>query len=175
MRFVLAIIASVFIALFAGLVSHIVYAPRTQSPKAPEPILRMIEQANIERGRRLSKACETCHTFGKGEVSLKDGPNLWNIVGVDKASVTEFSYSEDMKEHGGKWTYEELNEYLWNPKYLIPEGSMDYIGLRRAEDRRDIIGWMRTLSENPTPFPSEKEIETEEENHSEMSESSPKR
>ncbi len=161
MKLLLAFLLAFVIAGVSGGIAHLVYTPREPIPQHPQPVLHLIAEANVERGRRLAKACETCHTFEKGKVSFLEGPNLWDIVGSPKASVEEFEYSENLEQLGGEWTYSGLNKYLWNPKYLVPEGSMAYIGVRKAQDRADIIAWMRTLSEHPIALPSEEQIATE--------------
>ncbi len=167
MRFILAILISFLVAVAAGGISHLIFTPGEPAPQHPDPLLHLIATANIERGERLSKACETCHNFEKGKVSLKEGPNLWEVVGAPKASVEGFKYSQSLKETGGTWTYSDLNRYLWNPKYLVPEGSMSYIGMRKPQDRADLIAWLRTLSDSPHPLPSEEEIAIE---HQELTE-----
>lgn len=155
MRFPTAILLALAIAVVSGGIARIVYPSHEKYPDRLEPVLHLIARANIERGRRLARICETCHSFEKGGVSLPDGPNLWDVVGAPKAGAKGFEYSENLREAGGNWTYDELNEYIWNPKHLIPDGDMAYIGLRRAQDRADLIGWMRTMSDDPVPLPEE--------------------
>jgi cytochrome c len=161
MKFFLAIVLAFLLAVASGFVAETVFSPVEEKPGRPEPVLHLIARANVERGARLARACMTCHTFEKGAVSIKEGPNLWDIVGKEKASVKSFNYSESMIEAGGRWTYMDLNKYLWNPKYLIPGGSMNYIGMRKTRDRADLIAWMRTLSDNMEPLPAEEEIKAE--------------
>jgi cytochrome c len=83
----------------------------------------------------------------------KVGPNLYNIVNRNVASVADFKYSGALTDHGGAWSYEELNGFLYKPKAWVSGTKMNYAGLKKAEDRANIIAWMRTLSDNPTPLP----------------------
>lgn len=121
-------------------------------PAGPEPVAPLLATASLENGETVSKKCVSCHTFEKGGPN-KIGPNLWNIVGRDKANVAGFSYSSAMEAAGGDWSYEEINKYLNNPRGYIPGNKMAFIGLKKVEDRAALIAWMRQQSDNPKPLP----------------------
>jgi cytochrome c2 len=59
-----------------------------------------------------------------------------------------FKYSPAMRTAAarpgdeGKWTYEELNRFLSNPQADIRGTRMNFPGLRRAQDRANIIAWL---------------------------------
>ena len=102
--------------------------------KLAEPILAMLATADLERGKKVSKACAACHSFDKGGANGV-GPNLWGIVGASKQAVGGYAYSGVMNANGGNvWTYEELNKFLWKPKKYAPGTKMNYIGLKKPED-----------------------------------------
>lgn len=128
----------------------------------PEPVLAMIAEADIARGQKISKACAACHTFDKGGANGV-GPNSWNLVGRQKQSVSGFSYSGTLNSQGGDvWTYAELNKFLWKPKKYAPGTKMNYIGLKKPEDRAAMIAWLRTLADSPKPLPNATQIAAEE-------------
>lgn len=130
--------------------------------KLAEPVLAMIADADVARGQKVSKACAACHTFDNGGANGV-GPNMWNIIGRAKDSVGGFTYSGTLKEQGGNtWTYAELNKFLWKPKKYAPGTKMNYIGLKKPEDRAAMIAWLRTLAPSPKPLPSTAEIAAEE-------------
>lgn len=130
--------------------------------KLAEPILALIATADIARGQKVSKACAACHTFDKGGANGV-GPNMWGIVGRQKQSVGGFSYSGTLNEQGGNvWTYAELNKYLWKPKKYAPGTKMNYIGLKKPEDRAALIAWMRTMASGQKALPSKSQIAAEE-------------
>lgn len=131
-----------------------------EKPKGPEPILAMLADADITRGERLSKACAACHSFDKGGAN-RIGPNLWNVVNASKGAHDGFTYSSTMAAFGGQWGYQELNHFLWKPKDYMPGTKMNYIGLRKPEDRADMIAWMRTLHDTPPALPSAEAIAAE--------------
>ena len=126
----------------------------------PEPILQLIAAADIAKGEKLSKACAACHSFDKGGAA-KVGPNLWNVLNGPKAHMNGFEYSEGMKTKGGSWGYEDLNMFLWKPKKFIEGTKMNYVGLKKPEDRAALIAWLRTLSPSPAAQPSAAQIAKE--------------
>ncbi len=126
----------------------------------PEPILHLIATADVARGEKLSRACAACHSFDEGGVN-KIGPNLYNTVMSKKGFKDGFAYSDALIEKGGVWSYYNLNYFLWKPKAYAPGTKMNYIGLRKPQDRADIIAWMRTLASSPAALPSEADIQAE--------------
>ena len=128
----------------------------------PEPILAMISAADIARGQKISKACAACHSFDKGGANGV-GPNLYNVVGIKKQSHAGYTYSGVMNANGEEnWTYEALNKFLWKPKKYAPGTKMNYIGLKKPEDRAAIVAWLRTLSDSPKALPGAAAIAAEE-------------
>ncbi len=133
----------------------------TQELKLPEPILSLILNADLERGQKTSKACTSCHNFTKDGVH-SIGPQLWNIVGEHKQSKEGYSYSGKLNQQGGEiWTYDELNKFLEKPKKYANGTKMNFVGLKKASDRANIIAWLRTLSDDPISLPSEDDIQAE--------------
>lgn len=129
--------------------------------KLPEPVLAMVAGADVARGQKLSKACAACHSFDKGAPNGV-GPNLWGIVNRPKESISNFAYSGALKAQGGEvWTYENINAFLWKPKWYAPGTKMTYAGMKKPEDRAALLAWIRTLSDSPASLPSEAEIAAE--------------
>jgi cytochrome c len=117
-----------------------------------EPIEKLLASASPEKGENSAKKCQACHTFNKGEPN-RVGPNLYGVVGRDRASVPGFNYSVAMKAKGGKWTIEELNAFLANPKGSIPGTSMTFLGLPRGSERADVIVFLNSKSDHPAQLP----------------------
>ncbi len=138
----------------------IIASTAVAGPVGPDPILHLIATADVVRGKKLSKACVACHSFDNGG-PRKVGPNLYGMVGGPKAAKGGFEYSSAMREAGGAWSYEDLNEFLWKPKKAMPGTKMNYIGLKKPADRAAIIVWLRDQGSSSFPPPSASEVAAE--------------
>lgn len=126
----------------------------------PEPVLALIAAADAAKGEQLAKVCATCHTFSKGGAN-GIGPNLWSVINRAKAAQAGFSYSDGMKASGGDWSYADLNKFLWKPKVYVEGTKMNFVGLKKPEDRAAVIAWLRTLSDSAPGLPGAGQIEAE--------------
>lgn len=117
-----------------------------------EPIEVLLAKASAEKGQASAKQCGACHTFEKGGPN-RVGPNLYDVVGRKVASHGGFSYSDALKQKGGEWTFEELSKFLHDPRADVPGTKMTFAGLKRDQQRADVIDYLRTLSDNPKPLP----------------------
>ena len=117
-----------------------------------ESISLLLAGASLEQGEKIFKKCGACHNYKKDSKS-KIGPNLWNLINRQKASISGFAYSKALSDYGGKWTFEELNDFLYKPKEYIQGTKMNFAGLNNVEDRADLILWLRQYSDNPVPLP----------------------
>src|SRR5471030_2727349 len=83
-----------------------------------EPIEKLLQTASAEKGAAAAKKCAACHTFEKGGPN-RVGPNLFGIVERARATEAGFNYSAAMKAKGGKWSYDDLNKFISNPKGFV--------------------------------------------------------
>jgi cytochrome c len=121
------------------------------------PIAVRLATADVAAGERSLAKCKACHTFDEGDARRTPGPNLYGIVGAPVAHLDGFSYSTAMKEkhdEGQTWTFEYLDEYLTAPRAVIPGTAMTFAGLKRDDERTNVIAYLRTLSSSPLPLPA---------------------
>jgi len=127
-------------------------AVTAQIEAAIDPISALLMNASIEKGKKIYKKCGSCHNYEKGSVN-KVGPNLWNIVNRSKASMDGFAYSDALAKYGGIWSYEELAAFVYKPKEYIVGTKMNFAGLKKVEDRANLVLFLRDQSDNPAPLP----------------------
>jgi len=126
------------------------------APAAIEPISPLLAKADANAGKAIFKQCQTCHTDEKGGPN-RIGPNLWDVVGRKKATEAGFSYSDAMKKFAAAgpdtWDYEGINKFIANPRADVPGTKMTFVGLKKAEDRANVIAYLRTQADSPKPLP----------------------
>ena len=101
-----------------------------------------------EAGKKVFNKCKACHFADRKK--NKVGPHLVGVVGRKAGSVEGFRYSPAMKKKGAEglvWTEENLDKYLENPKKFIPGNKMAFFGLKKPEDRANVIAYLKTLAE----------------------------
>ena len=123
------------------------------APAPSEPIEKLLQTASVEKGAAAAKKCAACHTFEKGGPN-RVGPNLFGIVERARASEAGFNYSAAMKAKGGKWTYDDLNKFIANPKGFVPGTAMGFAGIPKDSERADVIDYLHTLADSPVPLPT---------------------
>jgi len=117
-----------------------------------EPISLLLASASVDKGQKIFKKCSACHTYNK-EGANKVGPNLWNLINSPKANIEGFAYSKELAEFGGQWGYEELAQFLYKPKEYIKGTKMNFGGLKKVQDRANLVLFLREQSDNPAPLP----------------------
>ncbi|WP_274630459.1 c-type cytochrome [Arvimicrobium flavum] len=120
-------------------------------------IATLLASANAEAGATVFKKCAACHTTENGGAN-KVGPNLWNVVNRPIASHEGFAYSTPMKDfaQGGSvvWDYDHLDHFLNSPKGYIKGTAMGFAGVKKPDERANLIAYLRTLSDSPAPLPT---------------------
>ena len=97
-------------------------------------------------GERAFRRCAACHQVGP-DAANRIGPHLHGVVGRDKGAVDGFRYSGPMTDAPGAWTPENLYRFIENPRGYLPGTTMAYNGMRRSEDRANLIAYLETFAD----------------------------
>jgi cytochrome c len=100
---------------------------------------------DMAKGEKLFKKCLACHSIT--EKTNKVGPYLTGVVGRPVASVENYQYSQAMKEYAAStksWDEQTLNVYIENPKAVVPKTKMVFPGVKKPEERTDLIAYLKS-------------------------------
>ncbi len=125
-------------------------APAT--PQDP-PVATSLATADPEAGKKAMNQCAACHNWAKGGPNLI-GPNLYGVVDRDIGKEPGYTYSSGVANKGGKWTFQDLYEWLKSPKSFIPGTKMAFGGVKSPKERANIIAYLDKQAGNPVPLPA---------------------
>ena len=105
-------------------------------------ISALIANADLKRGETLFLQCRACHSLAADEPN-KVGPNLHGMIGRKAGLAEGFAYSDAMVNAEVIWSPETLNEFLARPSQFIPGNRMVFVGVRKPEDRANLIAFLQ--------------------------------
>jgi cytochrome c len=97
--------------------------------------------ADPAAGEAKFAQCRACHSIAKGAPNLT-GPNLYGVFGQKAAEVAGFSFSDEMKASGMTWDAPTLDKWIENPKAVLPNTKMTFLGLKDPKDRQDVVAYV---------------------------------
>jgi cytochrome c len=109
-----------------------------------------LADGDVAKGEKVFKKCTACHAVGV-DAKNKVGPELNGIVGRKVAAVEGFKYSPAMTEFGAGdkvWDDETLHTYLADPKGVVPKTKMAFAGLKKDDERDDVIAYLNQFNED---------------------------
>lgn len=105
----------------------------------------ILASADIGKGAKVFKKCSACHKLEAGANST--GPYLYGVVNREKAAADGFGYSSALSGMSGEWTADNLNAFLEKPKDYVPGTTMAFAGLKKVQDRANLIAYLDSLDE----------------------------
>ena len=120
----------------AGLAAALAVAAAVAAPPA----------GDVRRGERAYQKCYACHSLKAGDTAL-DAPNLRGNVGRLVARERGVFYTTALKRlarRERRWTPDLLHRFLADPEAVAPGTSMTFTGMPGAQERADLIAYLRT-------------------------------
>ncbi len=111
------------------------------------PVLAHAE-GDVAKGEKVFRKCKACHDVEAKK--NKVGPYLVGVVGRKAATAEGYHYSDAMKAKGAEgvvWDEATLDTYLTNPKAFVPGTKMTFAGLSKADERADVIAYLKSKSQ----------------------------
>ncbi|GGD33520.1 c-type cytochrome [Sinisalibacter lacisalsi] len=114
------------------------------------------ELGDAEEGAKAYRQCASCHQVGEG-AKHRVGPHLNGIFGRRAGSMEDYTrYSKGLMREGVDglfWDLRTLDAYIENPKALVSDTRMAFRGIKDAEERADVLAYLRQFSANPANIP----------------------
>ncbi len=109
--------------------------------------------ADAAKGEQVFKKCAACHNADPGGANAL-GPALHGAMGGPIAGKPGFAYSDALKGIGGNWSWDNMSDWLANPKKFAPGNKMTFAGLSNTEERANVIAFLNSRSGSPLPIPA---------------------
>jgi cytochrome c len=128
-------------------------APPTLTDAQKKTLLSQLpaayQSADLSNGETRFAVCRSCHSTAQGGENMV-GPNLWGIFGRKAGTEPDFTYSDDLKNAGWTWDADRLDKWITNPRAVLANSKMTFVGVPDANDRRDIIAFLKVQT-SPAP------------------------
>ena len=98
-------------------------------------------EGDADRGEKVFNKCKACHVVDQEKKRI--GPHLVGLFGRTSGSIDGFKYSKAMQGAEIVWSDDTLNGYLENPKKYVTGTRMAFAGLKKEQDRLDVIAYLK--------------------------------
>lgn len=107
-------------------------------------LVAVLAAGDAAKGAKVFSKCSACHKLESGANAT--GPYLSAIVNRPVGAATGFAgYSGALSAVADVWTPENLYAFLENPKAYAPGNKMSFAGLKKSEDRANLIAYLATI------------------------------
>jgi cytochrome c len=96
-------------------------------------------------GAQIYQRCLACHSLEHN----RSGPRHCGLFGRSAASLPDFDYSRAMKATGFTWDEATLDRFLENPLKTVPGTKMAYAGVKKPQERADLIAYLKKATLDP--------------------------
>ncbi len=100
----------------------------------------LVAMADAGKGAKVFGKCKACHKLEDGANGT--GPHLYQVVDRDVAAADGYGYSGALIAVADVWTIDNLNGFLENPKSYAPGTKMGFAGLKKVQDRANVIAYL---------------------------------
>lgn len=101
-------------------------------------------EGDAKKGEKTFRKCKACHTAT--EDKNKVGPSLMGVFGRKAGTHPDFKYSKGMTEIGVTWDEANLDKFLTKPKDFVKGTKMIFAGLKKEDDRANVIAYLKQQS-----------------------------
>ncbi|MGE5159726.1 MAG: cytochrome c oxidase assembly protein [Gemmatimonas sp.] len=120
---------------------------RSAIPAGAKNLSRFLANAAPDpaHGQELfSERCTACHALDHNKI----GPMLGGVVGRAAGSAGGYKYSPALRSAGFTWSTDKLDQWLADPKKMIPGVRMP-VRVLDAPSRHDIIAYLQKVGQTP--------------------------
>jgi cytochrome c len=104
-----------------------------------------LADGNPDRGKKVFNKCKACHVVDAEKNRV--GPHLVGLFGRPSGSLEGFKYSKAMAGAEIIWGEDTLDGYLENPRKYVKGTRMAFAGLKKKQDRQDVIAYLKQATE----------------------------
>lgn len=105
-----------------------------------------LADGDAAKGEKVFKKCKTCHSLEAGKNKI--GPSLAGVFGRTAAGAEGFKkYSDALKSSGVVWDEASIDSFLAKPKDFIPGNKMKFAGLKKEDQRKDVIAYLKQAAQ----------------------------
>lgn len=101
-------------------------------------------EGDAAKGKKVFRKCAACHNLDPAKKKI--GPHLSGLIGRKIGTVAGFKYSKAMQAADIVWDEKTLDSYLVKPKQFLKGTKMAFAGLKKEQDRADLIAYLKTVA-----------------------------